>query len=137
MSNSKEPLTQPLPKEMEDAIDNKIEDDENIKFGYALKNGLFLGVVSFLTLNLIAIIVNVALGTNVLIVFFDDLVFLIATSFFFFSGFVIWFGPSPQWALIKKSVSKRNVKPISTSDSLTIGLSRSITAIVLIIIISF
>ncbi|MCE7734531.1 MAG: hypothetical protein GPJ54_06615 [Candidatus Heimdallarchaeota archaeon] len=136
MSNSKEPLSQTLPKEIEETIDEDTEEDEKIRVAYAIKNGLFLGIVSYLTLILIAIIVNYALGTNVLLVFFEDLVFLIAASFFLFSGFVIWFGPSPQWAYIKKSVSKQNTEPISTADSLTMGLSRSITAILLIIIIS-
>ena len=136
MSNPKEPLTKSIPKEIEDTIDKKPEDRDKINFKYALKRGLFLGLVSYLTLGLIAVIVNFALGTNVLLVFFDDLVFLIAALFFLFSGFIIWFGPSPQWAFVKKSISKRNVQPVSTSESLTVGLSRSITAILLIVIIS-
>ena len=136
MSNKKELLSHSSLKDSTEESTETIDYKDKLNFGYAIKNGIFLGIVSYFALALIAIIVNFVLGTNVLVFYFEDLVFLIASSFFLFSGFIIWFGPSPQWALVKKSITKQNVKPISTSESLSIGLSRSITAIFLLVIIS-
>lgn len=136
MSDTKEPLSKSAKKDSKLEFDAKTDSEEAINLGYVVKNGLLMGLITYLTLGLIAIIINYTLGTNVLLVYFGDLVFLIAASFFLFSGFVIWFGPSPQWAIVKKSITKRNAKPISTSDALSVGLARSLTAIFLIISIS-
>lgn len=130
MSTSKErmPLSNELVQE-----DFEPPKDDKINYKLILRNGFRSAVITFLSILVIVLVLNL-LSFGMFLTFFYLFIIFAGFLYLLSASFVIWFGPSPQYAAIKAKYRNRSLKIRSTTDALQDGFSKMVAAFFLVFI---